>query len=143
MRKNKKWILGYEMLDMEKPDRDYIQKSVRNKLQKQKGEIIMIKRKLKPLIITAAAIGTSLASLTIVNAATDGAVTKKINEAVEYITVKINGKEIDAKGHKISEDAGTVIYEFEIDDGDTENEIIIEDSYVFDEESGMTFDYNY
>ncbi len=101
----------------------------------------MIKRKLKPLIITAAAIGTSLASLTIVNAATDGAVTEKINEAVEYITVKINGKEIDAKGHKISEDDGTVIYEFKIDDSDAENEIIIEDSYVF--ESSMTFDYNY
>ena len=141
MRKNKKWILGYKMLDMEKPDRDYIQKSVRNKLEKQKGEIIMIKRKLKPLIITAAAIVTSLASLTIVNAATDGAVTEKINEAVEYITVKINGKEMEAKGHIVSEDDSTIIYEFEIDDSDAENGIIIEDSYVFDEESG--FDYNY
>ena len=121
MKRNNKWIFGYGITDMEEPDRDYIKQSVREKLKDQKGEIIMNKRKIKPLFIAIAAAATAFASIAVVNAATDGAVVEKLNETIGYITVKINGKEIDAKGHIVSEDENTVIYEFEIDDSELSN----------------------
>ncbi len=82
-------------------------------------KIIMKKTKLtkriRPLIFAAAAIGVGAVSMIAANAATDGAIVKKM-------TAYINGEPYEIEGRMIQEDDDTVTYEFEISEDDSASE---------------------
>ncbi len=120
--KNRKWICGLKMLNMYKPNRDLIEDSVREKLRGQEGDIVMNKKRFKPLLIAVAAVGMTFVSALTVNAATDGALSDKILKTIENVSIKINGKDVDVTGGVEKQDEnGNTYYEFYVDDSSDGN----------------------
>lgn len=112
---------------------DSISLSVQNKLENEKGHITMTKKRIKPLLIVAAAVATAAVSMISVNAATDGAITDAVENTVSKVKMFINGEEVEADAYLV--DSGVdengneySVYRFDVDeDDDTSMVVAIEE----------------
>lgn len=140
--KNRKWICGLKMLNMYKPNRDLIEDSVREKLSRQEGDIIMNKKRFKPALIAAAAVGMTFVSALTVNAATDGALSDKILKTIENLSIKINGKDVDiTSGVEKQDENGNTYYEFHVDDSSDGNASV--KTYPDGKDGNAYYEFNY
>lgn len=110
---------------------DSISLSVQNKLENEKGHITMTKKRIKPLLIVAAAVATAAVSMISVNAATDGAITDAVENTVSKVKMFINGEEVEADAYLV--DSGVdengneySVYRFDVDD-DTSMAVAVEE----------------
>ncbi len=100
--------------------------SVQNKLENEKGKITMTKKRIRPLMIAAAAIATATVSMISVNAATDGAITDAVGDTVTKIRMFINGEEVEADAHIVEsgvDEEGNeyAVYTFDVDEDETDS----------------------
>lgn len=132
MKADKDFILGYKMLDYRKIKKSAVRKSVRNKIDNSKGEVIVMKMsKLKKLAIAGAVAAVTVVSFTTVNAATDGAVMDKITETITNVRLKINGEEVEVPA--VVKEVGDDYVEMEIEvSGDDNDELTVEYDGDFD-----------
>lgn len=126
--------------------------SVQNKLENEKGQITMTKKRIRPLMILAAAIATAAVSMISVNAATDGAITDAVGDTVTKIKMFINGEEVEADAHLVEsgvDEEGNEyhVYTFDVDEDEADSvEIAIaEDDTVvnYDTELELSDDGSY
>ncbi len=130
MRSKDKWLKKYPMIDYKKINSKNIRNSVSEKISKQKDEVILMKnKKFKTFAIVGAIIAVSATSVFTVNAATDGAITKTVEEWIDNITVFIDGKEVGVPAKMKRIDDSCVEFEVEIgsddENGDNEHNIMI------------------
>lgn len=143
--KNLNWnerFVPHNLADEDDFSTDSISLSVQEKLKKlenEKGQIVMTntKKKVRPIIIAAAAVATAAISMISVNAATDGAITDAVEGVVSKVKVFINGEEVEADAYLVDsgvdEDGNEyVIYECEVDDDDSTMIIATEEDYISD-----------
>lgn len=100
--------------------------SVQNKLENEKGQITMTKRRIRPLMIAAAAIATAAISMISVNAATDGAITDAVENTVTKVRMFINGEEVEADAYCVEsgvDEEGNPysVFTFDVDDDEADS----------------------
>lgn len=140
--KNLNWnerFVPHNLADEDDFSVDSISLSVQDKLENEKGQIVMTntKKKVRPIIIAAAAVATAAISMISVNAATDGAITDAVEGVVSKVKVFINGEEVEADAYLVDsgvdEDGNEyVIYKCEVDDDDSTMIIATEEDYISD-----------
>ncbi len=112
---------------------DSISLSVQNKLENEKGQITMTKKRIRPLMIAAAAVATAAISMISVNAATDGAITDAVENTISKVSLFINGEEVDADVYYVEsgvdEDGNEYkVYSVDVDeDTDTSITLTVDD----------------
>lgn len=125
---------------------DSISLSVQNKLENEKGQITMTKKRIRPLMITAAAIATAAVSMISVNAATDGAITEAVENTVTKVRMFVNGEEVEADARcvesGVDEDGNPYsVFTFDVDDeeADSVEVAVIEDDTVVNYDTELEF----
>lgn len=124
--------------------------SVQNKLENEKGQITMTKRRIRPLMIAAAAIATAAVSMISVNAATDGAITDAVENTVTKVRMFINGEEVEADAYCVEsgvDEEGNPysVFTFDVDDdeADSVEVAVIEDDTVVNYDAEFSDDETY
>lgn len=124
---NFKEILPLIKEELSDETKEKIKMSVReNIVCNDESEEIRMKTKktrIRPLIIAAAIVAISAASVVSVNAATDGALFSKIK-------VIINGEEVEKEAEIIDNGDGSITYQFNVDEDESNMRIELEDEVI-------------
>lgn len=124
---NFKEILPLIKEELSDKTKEKIKMSVReNIVCNDESEEIRMKTKktrIRPLIIAAAIVAISAASVVSVNAATDGALFSKIK-------VIINGEEVEKEAEIIDNGDGSITYQFNVDEDESNMSIEFNDEVI-------------